>query len=285
MSPIPSAILRLHRQVLSQIQQIWPKALGLLIAWQILFIPVANYLEFFPHRPAGKGELLDFREIAPGKPQPHQAIHTLSRVTDAWAQTTGQYQAWWLFAPEFPPASTFPALQLTYEDSAGQPATTWLRSSFEPADTQNYVRIPSGRDRLFLYEMHLGIGLTWWDPEQPSSSPSESEAWKTHFRALILRQRQSLVHYALWREQEQATNVTPAKTLILGMNRYPSPKSFEAAASKKMPTFIPMLRICRESATKPWQVTSVEGYDPIAQDYWPIELSQITFPASPTGTP
>ena len=38
--------------------------LGLFISWQLLFLPAANYLAFFPHGQAEEGELSDSRRDA-----------------------------------------------------------------------------------------------------------------------------------------------------------------------------------------------------------------------------
>ncbi len=292
MSLLPAPLLRLQQAIRPAFDRLVAKGLGILIAWQLLFIPLANYLEFFPHRPAGQGELLDFRELAPGSPPANPAIHAISHVTDAWAQATGQYQAWWLFAPEFPPAATFPVVKLTHSNStSNSPPIHGIQSSrFEPPPTGNYVRLPSGADRLFLYEMHLGIGLTWWDPTTPSTTAEETASWQRHFKALITRQRQSLVRYTLWQEQQYLKShpelSTSADELILGMNRYPSATPQPDQAQLPNPEFIPMLRLQR-SRNRMGQlcITSLEGYDPIRREYWPIDLSTVPCTSSAPSAP
>ncbi len=183
-----------------QLEKLAARGLGLLITWQLLFIPLANYLEFLPHRPAGTGELTDYRELAPESPSEYPLVNHAANVTDAWAHLTGQYQMWWLFAPQFPPASTFPEVQIQTSGEDTEALVT-LQSSFEPPPSGEYLRLSPGTDRLFLYEMHLGIGLTWWDASKLSDDAAERADWQKHFRALATRQQQSLTRYALWRSE------------------------------------------------------------------------------------
>src|SRR5207245_4293168 len=84
--------------------------LGLFISWQLLFMPAANYLAFFPHGQAEEGELSDSRR-APDQAGTVDAVQTAINVaagiTDAWTSLTGQVQAWCLFAPDVPRSATF----------------------------------------------------------------------------------------------------------------------------------------------------------------------------------
>ncbi len=268
---------RLLAQAKPKLERLAAKGLGLLIAWQLLFIPLANYLEFYPHRMAGTGELTDYRELAPGSPQVYPVVNGLSRVTDAWAQVTGQYQMWWLFAPQFPPASTFPEVKVTWKDEASDTdnETVSLRSSFEPPASGDYFRLSPGSDRLFLYEMHLGIGLTWWKPHEIPTDADEIADWQKHFRSLAQRQRQSLTQYALWRAEayfaEHPDQKKQTHELVLGMNWYSSDKTAQAKALPPA-EFIPILRLTRAlDASGIARVNLVEAYDPVSREYWNLD--------------
>src|SRR5205807_9858579 len=83
--------------------------LGLFISWQLLFMPAANYLAFFPHGQVEEGELSDSRS-APDQARAgsavQRAINLAAGITDTWSFLTGQVQAWWLFAPDVPRPAT-----------------------------------------------------------------------------------------------------------------------------------------------------------------------------------
>jgi hypothetical protein len=196
------------------------RLLGLLVVWQLVFIVGSNMLDFFPHRPLSRDELSDFREAKAETLPKLSVVPYLAGVTDRWAQLTGQYQMWWLFAPNFPPQATFPAVEFRWDDAARTEFTALngnrsndesnlgkspchapvrLRSSLDPADAGSYCRWPCSTDRLFQYEVHLGLGLVYWNP----AWAAEDEAgWREVFRAVVARQWKSYRAYLRWRLQQ-----------------------------------------------------------------------------------
>src|SRR5438876_11086356 len=78
-------------------------ALGLLIVWQLIFLPASNLLGLIPHGATDDGELTDSRyNPGPdtGSSLVQKAIDLAGNTVDRWGFATGQVQAWWLFAPD-----------------------------------------------------------------------------------------------------------------------------------------------------------------------------------------
>jgi hypothetical protein len=242
--------------------------LGLFIVWQLVFIVTANLLEFFPHRVHQSDELTGLRELPPDAAKSRPAIHLLAAVTDRWAQLTGQCQMWSLFAPEFPPQATFPVVELCWDDPASGLAPVRLLSSFEPADAASYFRPLSSDDRLFHYEVYLGLGLCYWD-ESAATSETEAEAWRKHFRDVARRQWKSMRAYLRWRTAQflkQHPDLPPPDEARLLIRIYPTPPPGAAPEDRSPPRDQPMARWrCAENG--PPGLLPLEAYEPFSRRY------------------
>src|SRR6266849_1248636 len=171
--------------------------LGLFISWQLLFMPAANYLAFFPHGQAEEGELSDSRSApdpSGGNGAVQKAINLAASVTAAWTYLTGQVQAWWLFAPDVPRTSTFPIVELRWDDDTESPAVApvRLRTILEPAEPHSYFRPPSSYDRLFHYEVRLGLIFSHWNEHTLEENP---EFWREAIKNRVRRQWRSTRAY------------------------------------------------------------------------------------------
>jgi hypothetical protein len=185
--------------------------LGVFVVWQLLFMVGSNLLAFFPHGAAEEGELSDSRCGASGSGDgvPGQlAIEITAAVTDRWAHLTGQIQAWWLFAPSFPEQATFPVVELRWDDTDqwGRPSEASapsqpvrLHSVLEPADPRSYFRPPGSMDRLFHYEIRLGLLMTVWDQR---SAEKYRFSWHTAVHDRVRRQWRSIRAYLRWQVQQ-----------------------------------------------------------------------------------
>lgn len=128
-------------------------ALGLFALWQMVFLVAANVIDLIPRNITDPPSLrLDplqehgqFTSLAPLQ----ALVDGLGEVIDAYSELTGQEQTWPLFAPGFPPHSTFGAIRLTLAD--GSQVT--LRSDFEPPDPNHApFRLPFFQVRRFNLE-------------------------------------------------------------------------------------------------------------------------------------
>src|SRR5438094_7623764 len=104
-------------------------ALGLFVAWQLLFLLSANALDL-----AGQG-----------------TAGPAGRLARTWGRLTGQPQTWQLFAPDVADLAGFPAVELRW----GPGRSRVLRSENEPADRHALFR--AGRFRLRRYEPTLDV--------------------------------------------------------------------------------------------------------------------------------
>jgi hypothetical protein len=189
----------------------------------------------------------------------------LAAVTDRWAQLTGQCQMWSLFAPDFPRQGTFPVVELRWDDPAGS-APVRLLSSFEPADTTSYFRPPGSADRLFSYEVYLGLGLCYWDE---AAAATEKEAWRKHFRDVVGRQWKSMRAYLRWRTAEflkEHPEQLPPDEVRLLIRIYPTPPPNAKPEERSPPREQPMARWrCAENG--PPGLLPLEAYDPFSREY------------------
>jgi len=252
--------------------------LGVFIVWQLVFIVTANLLEFFPHRVHQPDELTSFRELPPDAGNARPGIHLLAAITDRWVKLTGQYQMWWLFAPEFPPQATFPVVELHWDDPASGLAPVRLPSSFEPADTASYFRPAGSDDRLFHYEVHLGLGLCYWDE---SAAAPETEAWRKHFRDVVRSQWKSMRAYLRWRTAEflkQHPDLPPPDQARLLVRIYPTPALGASPQDRRPPYDQPLARWrCAENGQP--GLLPLEAYEPFSRRYIALPVRREAEPA------
>ncbi|HLJ96008.1 MAG TPA: hypothetical protein VKU02_22730, partial [Gemmataceae bacterium] len=240
-------------------------ALGFFVSWQLLFMPAANYLAFFPHGQAEEGELSDSRRA----PSPdgttsasQKAIDLAAGVTDAWSYLTGQVQAWWLFAPDVPRASTFPIVEARWEEDHESPTVPpmRLRSILEPCDRQCYFRPPSSFDRLFHYEVRLGLIFSNWNERTFAENP---EFWRGAILDRVRRQWRSTRAYLRWYVrsfQRDNPGMPSPKQLILWIRIYPIPQPGQSVVSWAAPMEQPLARWRPDWTPEPGQLP-IEAFD------------------------
>jgi hypothetical protein len=237
--------------------------LGLFVLWQLAFLAVANVVEFVPHRPPGRDELIDFPEPLAGSERPPGVAHALATVTDRWAELTGQYQVWWLFAPGFPPQAAFPAVELRW---AGRTEPVRLLSPSEPADPHAYFRPPGSADRAFHYEVRLGLVLLHWDE---ATAGDDADFWRAFHRERVSRQWKSIRAYLRLRLREwQASHpdAPPPDEAVLLLRLYRTPAPDAHPWSPAGPVERPLAR-WRPAEDGPPDELLVEVYEPFARRF------------------
>jgi hypothetical protein len=252
-------------------------ALGLFIVWQILFLAAANLLPILPHGEPEDGELSDSRCVPPppeggGPLQP--VINLAGRLTDCWTKWTGQMQAWWLFAPAVPPQATFPLVELRWDGPAGSaesavPPPVRLRSVLEPDDPTCYCRLPGSHDRLFHYEIRLGLVLLYWDEQSLARHPDE---WRRMLMERVRRQWRSMRAYLRWRSEhfrEEHPERPEPNELVLYIHVYRIPRPGEPADYAHGPVEVPLARWRPTAEGTPGRLP-LEAWDPVARRF--VEL-------------
>jgi hypothetical protein len=274
--------------------------LGLFISWQLLFLPAANYLAFLPHGQADEGELSDSRSAprqADASGAVQNAIDFAAGITDAWSHLTGQAQAWWLFAPEVPRSATFPIVELRWDDdsesvackaslAAPLAATNGVASAvlcfdfrqvpalqpvrlhtvLEPKDPRHYFRPQSSFDRLFHYEIRLGLIVSNWNEQTLGETP---EFWRKAFKERVRRQWRSIRAYFRWyvqHFQQENPELPPPKQVILSIRIYQIPGPGKASEVWPPPWEQPLAR-WRPDAPAESGNLPIEAFDPVARRF------------------
>jgi hypothetical protein len=243
--------------------------LGLFISWQLLFMPAANYLAFFPHGQAEEGELSDSRSApdpSGGSGAAQKAINLAARITDAWTYLTGQVQAWWLFAPVVPRTATFPIVELRWDDDTESPTVppVRLRTVLEPTDTRSYFRPPSSYDRLFHYEIRLGLIFSQWNEHTLEEDP---EFWREAIKNRVRRQWRSTRAYLRWYVhyyQREHPELGPPKQVILWIRLYPIPEPGQSSIEWPAPMEQPLARWRPDTPPQAGELP-IEVFDPVAR--------------------
>jgi hypothetical protein len=197
--------------------------LGLFILWQIIFMIGANAMGVVPHGFPEEDELSDNRAVAidstdraPGQ----RLLDATAEVMDAWAQSTGQIQAWGLFAPTFPVTALFPLVELRWDD---QNPPVRLASFVEPENPLAYFRPPGSGDRLFHYEARISLIFAAWTPESFTSFAAD---WRAAMAQRIRRQWKSMQAYMRWQAanyQRRHPELPPPREVLLFVRIFHTP--------------------------------------------------------------
>jgi hypothetical protein len=239
---------------------------GLFVVWQLFFLTVGNLLELVPHRPAEHEELTDHPEMLDRSSR--DLLGWLAVPTDLWAEATGQYQLWRLFAPHIPPQAAFPAVELRWDENApgtaapaSVPAPVQLLSHLEPADPASYFRWPGSRDRQFHYEVRLSLLYSFYEAPHTAAEAGE---WQQLLRGRVARQWRSLRAYLRWRLrtfQEERPDVPAPRQAVLSMRLYCTPPAGQRLP--EAPLEVPLARWWPHEDGAADRLP-VEVYDPFA---------------------
>jgi hypothetical protein len=245
--------------------------LGLFVCWQLFFLPVSNYLGMVPHGAPEEEELSDSRCVPGpsdgGGPIQH-TVDLAAKVTTAWAQLTGQQQAWWLFAPTFPEEATFPVVELRWdEDGSPNPIQpVRLRSTLEPADPREYLRLPGSFDRLFHYEVRLGLIYLYGHERTFHADP---ESWRRLLADRVRRQWRSMRAYLRWRVQQfrhEHPELPLPRQAILLIGIYRTPATGQTPLVWQGPVDEPLARWLPQAIPQEGCLP-VEAYDPVTRGF------------------
>jgi hypothetical protein len=257
--------------------------LGLFVVWQLLFLFAANLVAFVPHGEPEEGELSDTRVIpAPKNAGPVQeSINLVGAITHDWEQLTGQVQVWSLFAPEVPDQAPFAMVELRWDDPRGPAdhltvptpyAPVRLRSYFEPEDLRNYFRIPSSFDRLFHYEVRLGLIYVKWNEQSLHEIP---ETWRSVIEDRVRRQWRSIRAFLRLRSNQflqQHPELPPPRQVLLIIRLYRAPGYGQDPVSWSGPYDLPLARWLPESDSS--DSLPVEMCDPVTGVFISLQPKQ-----------
>ena len=232
---------------------------GLLIAWELLFLPISNLWLLFPReQPPLPAEIVtqyQHRGRTTSSNELQFCIESVGRVNDFWANATGQIPGWALFAPVIPEVGVF--VDLTMESADGKSFA--VRSHFEPSDPKSYYRFEMSQNRIFNRDGMFGMVFENWNPDS-------YEKYATHWKKTINDQAVtfeiSYAKYIRWHvSQWEATHPDQKiESVKLGMRLFQTSKP-GVVPVRQEPVVIPVLLW---EANKP---AVLKPYDPVWRVY------------------
>lgn len=142
-------------------------ALGLFVAWQLVYLPASNLLQFLPRaRVPDRGEYVfetqregSFTRIVPLQ----RGYEAFGHVVDRWSEVSGQTQSWQMFCPSLPPQSISPLVTLEFTGGT----TETIGTQFPPAP----FRGPLPGFRVQHLEANAVAGLWHFTSESIADNP------------------------------------------------------------------------------------------------------------------
>ena len=227
--------------------------LGAFICAELIYLPLANFLQLFPRRmPPVPDEILG-RIQREGRSTDSDAaqsiLDSVGVACDRYGEATAQGQNWSLFAPRFGEAGTFLTLEV---NTANGPVE--LRSRFEPADPDHYVRFDVADYRVFYREMSFAIAYWFW---RPGSFESQGPEWRDAIREHVAAFRHTLPAYVRWRVNRELPGAD-VREVIVAVRVFPTPKPGD---SRLAPVMLPLARWV------PRRPGEVMAYDPVSHQF------------------
>ena len=227
--------------------------LGAFFCAQLVYLPLANLIQPLPRRmPPVPDEILG-RIQREGNATDNEAAQTaldsVGAVCDRYGEVTAQGQNWSLFAPAFGEAGTFLTLQAT---TARGPVE--LRSRFEPADPDHYVRFNLVDYRVLYREMSYAIAYWHW---RPDSFATLGPVWRDAIREHVAAFKHTLPAYVRWRLDRELPGIAVSEVTV-AVRVFLPPKAGE---NRPDPVTLPL---AKWSAQRPGEVMA---YDPVTNTY------------------
>ena len=227
--------------------------LGAFVCAQLVYLPLANLIQPLPRRmPPVPDEVLG-RIQREGRTTDNEAaqtaLDTVGTVCDRYGEVTAQGQNWSLFAPTFGEAGTFLTLQATTADGPVE-----LRSRFEPADPDHYVRFNLVDYRVFYREMSYAFVYWHWTPD---SFAAQGPVWGDIIREHVAAFKHTLPAHVRWRLEQELPGVD-VREVTVAVRVFLPPKPGERRPD---PVTLPL---AKWAAERPGEVLA---YDPVAGEF------------------
>lgn len=246
---------------------------GLFAAWQLVYLPAANLIDFVPRRlgpplePVSDGYQRrgTFTAVEPLQ----RAAEGAGAALDFWSEVSGQEQGWALFAPGFPPYAAVPAVEFRFEGGASDTSL----SPYEPADKLSPgYRPPLVSNRPFNVEAQMMYPVWFAPPEAVlarSAAPAEADQRAAMYRGLpdVVRAWRGPVRaYLAWRlNAYRASNPDrPRPAEVILKHRFiPTPGPAEPRGWTH--------EIVERPYAKWWPADdTIEAFDPLAGRFVPV---------------
>jgi hypothetical protein len=249
--------------------------LGAFVCWQLLFVIVFNYLQvvLMP---------IELHALAQADEKPGAIEHAALAVQEVdyrWAELTGQYQCWWLFALPLR-ESTFPLVELRWDDPNRAPVQ--LHAFQEPTDPASFFRPPDVRDRRFHYDANVCLSYSPWHAElQARARAWWPGPWFDYVRYVDAQMKRargrwpSILAYMEWRVRlwrSEHPDEAPPQEVRFYQRAYPTP-AHDAGWIRPAPEDRPIAR-WRPGQEAAAGLAPLEVYDPRQEAYVPLPLEE-----------
>lgn len=247
--------------------------LGGFVVFQLLFIPLGNYIKLVPVRiPEHHGEIdSELQRNAPPDMKCREPMQTIfdytATICSRWAEVSGQKQCWALFTG-FGERASVPVVELRWDDGQHEPVR--LMSHFEPADPSNYFYWPEPCCRMWNYDNRMTLihfAIT------PKTVPDPA-VYRRECINCVRNMRKSMSAYLRWKtDRYLAThpNLPQPQTVTLIARIWPTPPPGTSNRDRSKAEEIPLARWTPARIVANDE-SPLEAWDPVGAEFVRLKL-------------
>jgi hypothetical protein len=248
--------------------------LGAFVVFQLLFIPLGNYIKLVPVRiPDHHGEIDGELQVnlAPGAKcrEPIQTLFDATAwISSRWSEVSGQGQCWALFTG-FGERASMPIVELRWPAS-DEREPVLLKSHFEPADPTNYFYWPEPCCRVWNYDNRMTLihfAITHKTVPDP-------DAYRRECMNCVRDMRHSMSAYLRWKTDRYLKahpDLPRPESATLIARVLPDPPPGTSYRDRPATIEIPLARWVLDAAVAPDEVP-LEAWDPRAEKFVRLKL-------------
>ena len=250
------------------------RLLGVFVVFQLMFIPLANYIKLVPVRmPEHQGEIDgDLQTRLPPGAKCHEPMQSVFDATawvcTRWAEVSGQGQCWALFAG-FGERASFPIVELRWpEGDHLEPVR--LASHFEPADPTHYFYWPEPCCRIWNYDNRMTLIHFVMTPQLVP----DPEIYRQECFNCVRDMRRSMSAYLRWKVDRYSSahpDLPRPETATLIAHILPDPSPGASYRDRASAFEIPLARWTPGRATEP-EEAPLEAWDPLTMKFVRLKL-------------
>ena len=240
--------------------------LGLFVAWQLVYLPAANLVQFVPLRVrADPGDVpLSMQTV--GRFTDDDRLQSLADTAGAgfsrYAEVSGQVQFWKLFTPELPPTTIVLVTRIEWADGR----TAEVVSPSAPPDNLPAFRLPRWNLRPFHMDVSVGLGPWAVPPERAIREHDAARELTVDWAAARTRSARIVMrhHWTIYQAEHSNEPDPVSLTLVTRFHRKPGlrdPRSTTARVTDR-----PFVRWLDPFGPE----ERVEAFDPVANKFLPV---------------
>jgi hypothetical protein len=250
------------------------RLLGCFVVFQLLFIPLGNYIKLVPVRVADHHGEIDGElqlNLAPGAKcrEPMQTVFDATAwLCSHWADVSGQGQCWALFAG-FGERASFPVVELRWPENEHREPVR-LMSHFEPADPTSYFYWPEPCCRMWNYDNRMTLihfAITHKTVPNPVF-------YRRECMTCVRDMRNSMSAYLRWKTDRYLTahpDVPRPESVTLVARVLPDPPPGGSYRDRPAAIEIPLARWTPDRKLEPDDVP-LEAWDPTAEKFVRLKI-------------